>query len=864
MLTLHTLGGLSLKDETRPVSGAAAQRRPLALLAAIASAGERGISRDRLQAIFWPDSDTERARGALKQALYALRRDVLQQDLILGTSDLRLNAELIGSDVGNFERELARGNLETAVAAYDGPFLDGVHLKDQLEFERWVERERERLAEAHRAALQKLAQVSAAEGNLGRSAEWWKRLVATDPVSSRFALSYMKALVASGDREGAIRHGRAHADLVRSELELEPDLEVTAFAEKLRQDNRRAAVTTNNTPSAKSLGSFEGSATAGAESARVVSSEFSELTDAEASSHRKLVSARRFAYLAVGIVALAIAGGAYALARTRFGSQRATLPGRVLVARFDNRTGARELDALGSMTAEWITDGLSRSGFVSVVDPETAMYAMRDVRQTGEGSPVSSKELSAATGASVVIRGVIFENKDSLEFIARVINATDETVMGSIDPVRVAFTDQVTGVSLVRQRIMGLLARQFDRPFQELVDTLASPPLFEAYHEYLRGVDMIARGASADAVAPLRRAYHLDTTFLTPLVWAVHAYHNSKQESQALELLDSLNRRRDRLTPLDRSGVDAMRADARGDMAQAIAAGKAAAALAPRSQWSWNTALFLVAANRPREALLYLERLTPGRGWMTGEWPGEYWDLSADLRHRIGDYAGEWRALEHRLGEKDVIHTAARVRGFATQRKIPELRAAIRDIIGSGDPRAPGMMHASIMELQLHGLPAEAQWAFEQAEEWFRTKANTHSEWDQRNYARMLLDVGRLEDAKKEFKALSRKYPRSIRNATHDGCIALITAMQGDTTTAIALAKKIPIPNDPDYPGEDNYWRARVFAELGRRDAAVEELRAALGKGLTQKDLFLEHTHEVGFPKLRGFAPFEDLVKADR
>src|ERR1044071_10073860 len=76
MLLLRTFGGLSLENGGRPIIGAAGQRRRLAVLAVLAAAGDTPVSRDRLCALFWPDSDAERARGALKQALYALRRDV--------------------------------------------------------------------------------------------------------------------------------------------------------------------------------------------------------------------------------------------------------------------------------------------------------------------------------------------------------------------------------------------------------------------------------------------------------------------------------------------------------------------------------------------------------------------------------------------------------------------------------------------------------------------------------------------------------------------------------------------------------------------------------------------------------------------
>src|SRR5690606_33832385 len=61
MLTLHLLGGVSLAEDSGPVSGAATQRRRLALLARIAAAPGATLSRDRLIGCFWAEEDRERA-----------------------------------------------------------------------------------------------------------------------------------------------------------------------------------------------------------------------------------------------------------------------------------------------------------------------------------------------------------------------------------------------------------------------------------------------------------------------------------------------------------------------------------------------------------------------------------------------------------------------------------------------------------------------------------------------------------------------------------------------------------------------------------------------------------------------------------
>ena len=117
MLRLKILGGLSVESGAAPLTGAATQRRRLALLALLAGAGERGMSRDKLLGYLWPDSDAEKGRNVLAQAVYALRRDLGAEQLFLGTSDLRLNPDVITSDVAEFRAALSAGRLEDAVAS---------------------------------------------------------------------------------------------------------------------------------------------------------------------------------------------------------------------------------------------------------------------------------------------------------------------------------------------------------------------------------------------------------------------------------------------------------------------------------------------------------------------------------------------------------------------------------------------------------------------------------------------------------------------------------------------------------------------------------------------------------------------------
>ena len=104
MLRLNTFGGLVLQQDGQLHTGPASQRRRLALLAVVAAAGQRGASRDKLLSLLWPDSDAEPARHSLYQAVHAIRRSAGSDELFVGSNTLQLNAQLITSDVGEFER----------------------------------------------------------------------------------------------------------------------------------------------------------------------------------------------------------------------------------------------------------------------------------------------------------------------------------------------------------------------------------------------------------------------------------------------------------------------------------------------------------------------------------------------------------------------------------------------------------------------------------------------------------------------------------------------------------------------------------------------------------------------------------------
>jgi DNA-binding SARP family transcriptional activator/Tfp pilus assembly protein PilF len=235
MLVLELLGTLSLRGDTDPVPPSVQQKRRLGLLALLALGGRQGLSRDRIESYLWAESSAERARHALDQAVYAIRH-ALGSDFILSTGrELRLNPELVRADVWEFAEAIRAGQWAAAVGHYKGPLLDGSHFADSRELESWIDTKRAQLQLEFQTAVEFLANLSEKAGDHSQGVTWWRRLANSDPFAAGPAKKLMLALAAAGDRVGAVKHARHYQELVRQELEMEPDSEIEGLACALSQ-----------------------------------------------------------------------------------------------------------------------------------------------------------------------------------------------------------------------------------------------------------------------------------------------------------------------------------------------------------------------------------------------------------------------------------------------------------------------------------------------------------------------------------------------------------------------------------------------------------------------------------------------------
>src|SRR5688572_28508172 len=102
-LRLRTFGAVYLERDGAPLGGAHSQRRRLALLAYLSASDSAAIAREKLIALLWLESDESSGRHSLSQLLYAIRRDLGTEVLVVDSEVVRLNRALLGSDVRAFD-----------------------------------------------------------------------------------------------------------------------------------------------------------------------------------------------------------------------------------------------------------------------------------------------------------------------------------------------------------------------------------------------------------------------------------------------------------------------------------------------------------------------------------------------------------------------------------------------------------------------------------------------------------------------------------------------------------------------------------------------------------------------------------------
>ncbi|MCE7987710.1 MAG: hypothetical protein DYG89_41635 [Caldilinea sp. CFX5] len=217
-------------------------------------------SRDTLAALLWPGYNDESARTSLRQTLYHLRKLlgddrqeaadaapfllVTRQTIALNPAapyqvDVHQLGALVAATAGHDHRTLAdcaacRQRLRQAVDLYGGEFLAGFTIADSAPFEEWRRITQEQLHGQALAALTQLAEAAEAALDFPEAQHYAERQLQLEPWREAAHRQIMRVLAQSGQRAAALAHYQRCCQILRTELNVEPDRETTALFEQIR------------------------------------------------------------------------------------------------------------------------------------------------------------------------------------------------------------------------------------------------------------------------------------------------------------------------------------------------------------------------------------------------------------------------------------------------------------------------------------------------------------------------------------------------------------------------------------------------------------------------------------------------------
>ncbi len=215
------------------------------------------VSRPRLMALLWPDSDESRAAANLRHTLWNLRRRLeLPGGAELVVADRAAVRFLPGPgcrvDVHAFLELCARVDpldavpraglapLLAAASLYRGELLEGLLVDDAPELEEWLLAERERLRLRAVAALDRLVELTRPH-DLATAVRLAQQAARLDPWREEAHRTLAELLAASGQPVAALRQLEACRLLRAEELQAELTAATLELAERIRRGELRAA-----------------------------------------------------------------------------------------------------------------------------------------------------------------------------------------------------------------------------------------------------------------------------------------------------------------------------------------------------------------------------------------------------------------------------------------------------------------------------------------------------------------------------------------------------------------------------------------------------------------------------------------------
>jgi DNA-binding SARP family transcriptional activator/TolB-like protein len=840
-IRLQTFGGLHGYLDGTDIAWLASKSQPAALL--IYLAVERSATRDVLQALFWPEGDTNAAGHRLRNTVYELRQSLGDESIETRGRELRVS-DSIEVDVLDLERAVQRQDHAAAVDLYRGPFLAGVHLVESAELESWIDGRRLRYARLFRKASRSLVLERLEAGDLAGALSAARAWVAPDPLDDEAEHHLIELLIRSGERAEALTQYETYSRLLKRD-ELEPLEETRALIAGLERTSLLLATRAEPERQARTP-----ALTAPATVTTQVSS-------------APVPRRARWLSPAAALILAIVLGATWQLSRT--GS--IVDARRVAVLPLVNQTGADSLEAFGALAAMILTDGLSRTNLVRVV-PTASVLAASAAQETQQASPHLAA-VAREIGASLIVQGAYFLSRDSLVIQPQIVDVGTNQVAFPVERVVVPATDDLRAIQLLLERVLIALSSRLDERLAGLAQgaTLVDLPMsLDAYREFALGLEKFWEWDLHRSPLPhFVSAVQLDSTSATALLWNAWSDWLENANLPGVDsLLRSLAEKQSDLSPYDLAVFEWLKAWIDGELIRAH-----------RASVRWAEVGGGIAHTEAAYDAFRLNRLDEARNRIEDalEVPSNRqfaptWQVAVMVDHVRGQHVHELhtaRMAGLQLGGSRLMET----RALAAMGRVSEVRTRL-EALKTTTPTS-FLFRDAAAELRWHGYAAAADEIGRLAVGWYRDALAAVKEDQPMQYAQSkryltlrlagtLFDLGEFAEARALYEALAAEpMPSTYSYDTYFaldleplGYLGIDAARRGDRASAEAYIQRLAAIDRPYMLGNDLHWQARIAAALGECERTAGLLETALRSGAA-------YWQWGGFPLLREVPEFASL-----
>jgi len=253
-LRLLFLGTPIIELDKQPVG--LETRKSLAILAYI-SLSKQEVPREVLATLFWGEYDQVHAQSNLRRNLSSLNKNLKFDWLVTSREAIGLRSFTdLWVDTEEFiaQQDLFRNHgcqqwetcpeclehLKKGVKLYRGDFLAGINLPDCPEFDDWQLLQRETFRNQFAYCLERLSQAYAHIKNWEKALQYSRQWVALDPLNEVAQRTLIQQYALSGNRNAALSHYEKLVNLLKEELDAEPERESIALFQYVKSDQLHA------------------------------------------------------------------------------------------------------------------------------------------------------------------------------------------------------------------------------------------------------------------------------------------------------------------------------------------------------------------------------------------------------------------------------------------------------------------------------------------------------------------------------------------------------------------------------------------------------------------------------------------------